>query len=168
MDKILFENKWVQLKERDGWYTFSHNTRGDGVSVLLFDSQTKEIVIRFENTPPHGGFNKTALTGTIEDGYTAKGTAVKEVLEEAGVTITEDELIYLGWVYPSKFSDFKQYLFAVDIAGKAFGAIEGDGTEGERDATVMSVSIDEALFINESSISACIARLAHMKGLKLL
>lgn len=161
-DEILYADKWMELKKRNGWYTFAHNTHGDGVAVLGFrkTSEGVQYLLRMEHTPCHGeGLRRTSLTGTIEHGLSAIQTAVKELLEESGYTASESEMIPMGWVFPSKFSDYKQNLFAVDLTGKTQGPIEGDGTNGEKGAYVVWVSLMEALEANDPSISATIAKL---------
>lgn len=159
-DEILFGNNWMELKKRDGWFTFAHNTHGDGVAVLGYRHTTDglQYLLRVEHTPPHGpGFRRTSLTGTIEHGLTPLQTAVKELLEESGYTAAESEMRPYGWVHPSKFSDYKQYIYAVCLDGKIQGPIEGDGSDGEKGASVVWVPLHEALAVNDPSVAATIA-----------
>lgn len=158
--KTLFENEWIAVHLRDEWYNYAHMVRGDGVGILIFDSETKKILFRKEHNPAHGeGVRPTSFTGTIENGLTPEQTAVLETREESGYTIEESELLPLGWVYPFKFSDYKQYLFAVNVAGKTPGEIKGDGSIGEKSASTYWGDEDEAVRINEPLISAMLLRL---------
>lgn len=140
-EESLFKSKWVEVLRRDGWFEFSRNTHGDGVAVLCYKIKKfgdfPDVLIRIENNPAHGGFIHTSVTGTIEENETPAETAIKEVKEETGYTITSEDMRYLGYVYPSKFSDYKQHLFAANLKGKKQGDIKGDGTFGEQGASVV-------------------------------
>lgn len=164
--KKLWGNKWLEVIEHDGWFTAAHNTHGDGVSVLGVDFDEGKFLIRVEHNPAHDpGFIKTALTGSIEGGLTALQTAVKELKEESGYVAEENRFRYLDWVYPSKFSDYKLHLFAVDLSGLKQGRIDGDGTRGEAGAYVEWHELESALQIRDPSVAAIIARLAGEKVL---
>ena len=160
--KMLWQNEWMEIREIDGWYTMAHNTKGDGVAVLGYDKDSSKILVRTEHNPAHGeGFRRTSLTGTIEGGITLLETAVKELKEESGYEADPSEFTELGVVFPSKFSDYRLYLFAVDLTGKQQGAIEGDGTEGEAGADVEWVAVTEAIrTVDDPSMCACILKLS--------
>ena len=161
-DEVLFKDKWMELRKKDNWYTYAHNTHGDGVAVLgtrQISGMVRQYLVRVEHTPPHGiGFRYTSLTGSIENGDLPRTTAVRELKEESGFIVSPDELIDLGWVYPSKFSDYKQHLFLVHLDGREQGEIEGDGSKGEEGASVIWMSISAALAVNDPSIGATVAR----------
>jgi len=170
MNKILHDNKWIQLLETDDGYVYSHEKRcgGEIIAVLPF-SVTKSMkghvfryLKRMEATPCHEGdqIKFTSITGGVENGD-IKGTVIMELKEEAGVDATEDELIDLGFVYPSKSQDTKVYLFAVDITGKEVGEAVGDGSKHEESAYVEWSDDDEALIQCTDSFNIAIfARLA--------
>jgi len=159
---ILAANKWMELRTvDDDGYTFGHMTHGDGVSVLGFN-QSGKILIRMEYTPAHHITHKpTSLTGTIEDGLSPEETAIKELKEESGYEAEIDELIPYGWVYPTKFLDYRQFLFAVDLTGKTQGPILGDGSSGEVGATVVWVPRKMALVVTDPSVAAIVAHLTY-------
>lgn len=164
-DKLLWKNKWLEVYERDEWYTFVHSPK-EGVSVLGYRTNGKtsienyDFLIRKEHTPCHGkGLRLTSLTGTIEEGDTPLKTAKKELLEESGYKAEESEFKYHGWTYLTKFSDFKSYLFSICLDGKEQGEIVGDGTKGEVDADVMWVDIHAASQIQTPGISTIILRM---------
>jgi len=169
-DEVLFRNQWMSVRVRNGWYTYSHNEKGDGVGILIWDSEKGKILVRSEHNPCHiplaGEENEdereyTSFTGTIENGLSPEETAVLETKEESGYEIIKDDLTPLGWIYPFKFSDYKQYLFAIDVKGKTSGKILGDGTRGEEDATTEWFSTNEAIFLNEPLIGTMLMRLMN-------
>lgn len=138
-EEILYKDEWLSLRKRN-YYTFVHEEKsnGRGVAVLGFKRTGKDswdFVGRYEETLPHGkGIKLTSLTGQIEEGLSPEETAVKEFLEEAGVTIDLNQLIPLGKVFPYKAADTTTFLFAVDCADLEIGDAKGDGTEGEKEA----------------------------------
>lgn len=164
-EKVLWRNEWLSAILKDGWYTFFRH-RANGVSVLVIDEVAKKILVRVEHTPCHAdGFKLTALTGSMEDFglgemANAENTAVMELREEAGIHAEILSLVFLGWVWPLKSSDYKQFLFALPWSVDAKRhEIVGDGSRGEEGADVKWVTYEEALMIEDPSISASMARL---------
>jgi len=137
-DEILYKGKFIQVRKKDGWYEYVHDNTGMFVAVLAFSQKDNETLFlgRFEEVPPHeDGISLVSLTGGLEEGENPKDGAVREFMEESGISITKDDLIALGQVRPSKGSDSVGYLYAVDLGetlekGKIFKGV-GDGTLGE-------------------------------------
>ena len=137
--ETICSGDWLSIKKIDDWYEYCHDEvcNGKGVAILGFkkiEDGTYRFVGRYENCPCHfDGITLTSLTGMVEEekGDTIESTAVKEMKEEAGIDITEDDLIYMGIVKESKMKDKKQYLFGVDVTDKEISKSIGDGTEGE-------------------------------------
>ena len=167
-DKVLWENEWLRVKMKDGWYTCTESTKGDGIAVCVFRPKTKEVLIRYEHTPCHGeGLRQTSITGMMDKGETPDQTALRELKEETGITANSDELLGLGWVFNSKSSSDKTYLFAVDGSNKEIGEIVGDGTKGEEGAYVKWESLEIALQLNAPSVLASLAKLCARGLMKL-
>jgi len=170
MDKILHDNKWIQLLETDDGYVYSHEKRcgGEIIAVLPFKlvktltGDVFKYLARMEATPCHEGdkLKFTSITGGVEE-CGIKASVIMELREEAGVIATEDELIELGFIYPSKSQDTKVYLFAMDITGKKVGEAVGDGSKHEESAYV-EWSSDSKMLVNctDSFNIAIFARLA--------
>lgn len=170
-DKLIFETRWTQLRKKFGWYDYLRHKNKDGVAVLCFNSETRKILVRYEHCPCHveekGELIRTAITGSIES-ETPIDTAIRELKEEAGVSVKRTQLWPLGIVYPSKFMDYKQHLFAVDIAGMELKEPKGDGTLGEMGAYVEWFDPDNIYFIPENTIGNCLFRLRSIHGVDLL
>ena len=143
--EILFDNKWVQLKQMvdkengvDG-YVFSHEKRCGGkiVSILPFktiNNVRTEFLIRHETTPCWGMDKKlSSVTGGVENDN-PKNTAVHEIKEECGYIVTESDLIDLGTIRGTKSIDTIYYLYGVDVTNKKKLAIKGDGSYLETQA----------------------------------
>lgn len=169
--KQLFDNKWIRVFLKDDWYTMTRS--GHGVAILPYRPKSKykdwdwEVLIRYEHCPPHtdgqreGKFSATAVTGMIEEGHTVVDTAVKELFEETGYKVDKGNLEYLGWVYPTKATDDKLHLFAIDLDGvpEPTDSLIGDGTKGEEGAYTRWVSVKEATRLPNMYIGACLAKM---------
>jgi len=169
-DKVLFENKWISVIERDGWYTLSHQPTGpEGVAVFVYDSKRNKALARYEHCPAHckpEEFYITAITGSMDkEGKSPLDIAVMELEEEAGLITTPGSLVSLGTCLPMKSSDYKQHLFALDYdSSLPLLKPSGDGTEGEEGAYVEWVSLPELVFCSAPSVGLSVARL-KMRGL---
>lgn len=156
-EKKLWGNEWIQVFELDDWYTiYRHGGTNSGVAVLAMKGD--EVLVRHENCLPHGGFVDTSITGTIEEGDDPLYTAVKELREESGYDVSPEKFVDLGWIYPSKASDMKMYLYAVEITDEPQGDLEGDGTKGEEGASVKWVSREEACFNKSPNVASMMMR----------
>ena len=133
-DKILYDNEWLQLRDRDG-YIFSHEIRCNGriVVVLPYKRTGKDswtFLVRNETTPCWGGPTLSCITGGVE-GEDPLDDAVRELKEEAGYEVPREDFIALGKCRGSKSSDTWYYLYAVDVANYIPGKALGDGTPGD-------------------------------------
>lgn len=172
-DVSLLANTWMDLRQKFGWYTYARHKSREGVAILCYNSETKKILIRKEHCPCHveneGELITTSITGSIEKGNDPKQTALIELKEEAGLELKSvEELKFLGKVFPSKFMDYVQYLFAVDIKDYQLLEPTGDGTKGEENAFVEEYDPKGFLEISENTIGNCIYRLRVKYGVDLL
>lgn len=159
-DKLLYDNKWVSLYETPDGYVYSHQTMagGDGVAILVYDLDTRMYYGRFEKTPCHSNdIQLCSITGTVENNDPL-GTAVMELMEEAGMEATSEELEVLGTCRPSKSSDTTMHLYAVNGTNKAFSEPKGDGTAGEIGAYCKWVSEEEAIQCKDPLMALLISR----------
>ncbi len=165
--KLLWQGDYMKVALIDGWYTAC--VQGNGVCVLLYDisdPDNKKFILREETNPAHGGVVKTSLTGMIDEGEQPIETAVREVKEESGITITEKDIIRLGWVHPDKGGTKKVFLFAADASEKEIGEIKGDGTKGEDGAVVTWANMEFMPYVNEPLMLAIAAKL-KLQGIDL-
>lgn len=148
-DDILFENKWIQVIERDGWYTFMHSVYSEGKAIMClvydFSGNIPKLLARFEHNPAHPNGTRsesnpkqemTSITGSYEKGMSIEEVVLMELEEEAGIIASLDELESLGEVYSNKASDTVIHLYAIDGSGKTLNPPKGDGSVGEEGAYV--------------------------------
>ena len=170
MTKILFENDWLALHEKDG-YTFLHENRCDNlVAICVFtkkDNKILKIYGRFENNPAHvkssDDFELCSITGGIDHDKTAETMALEELMEEAGIMAQEEDLIDLGQVKPYKAADTIVYLFALDMTGKESeihkDLATGDGSNGEEKCYCEWVDYEDVVECEDSLMHSMLLRL---------
>jgi 8-oxo-dGTP pyrophosphatase MutT (NUDIX family) len=164
-EKTLFKNKWINVIELDDGYTiYRLGETNEGVHILAYRAQKDEsldILIRQENCPPHGGMVPTGITGTVEKGDSLLETARRELLEESGYDRPKEDFQYQGSIYPSKASDFKIHLYAIDVGfTEPEQPIRGDGTKGEEGAsTYWTIAENCADIASAPALSVSILRL---------
>ncbi|MDX2162922.1 MAG: NUDIX domain-containing protein [bacterium] len=162
-DKVVCETPFVSLIERDG-YVFSHENRCDGqiVAILPFKGKGKrrQYLARLEVCPAHSPhIEPCSITGGVNPGEGVRETALHELLEEAGYTVQDADLIALGTVRPSKSADTTVHLFAVNIKGMQAGIATGDGTKFEEGAGTAWVDYAQAMDNKDPLFITAIARL---------
>ncbi len=172
-DKILFENPFVAIIDRDG-YTFLRETRADGkiVSVLPFRFENGKFtyLARLEVCPAHSpDLERCSITGGLEKiaGETPEHRAAEELWEEAGYRIDKEALIPLGIVRPSKASDTTVYLFAANVTGLKQHPAPGDGSKFEMGASTEWLTLEQALDVQDPLFLAAILRLRAKHPLEL-
>ena len=142
-DKQLFENEWLSIYERDGWYIIADESRcqdGQLIGLLIFTrdiaGNIDKVLGRYEYDHVTGekGTTLTSVTGGVDHGSTPIESALEEMAQEAGYYLTEEDLVPLGTFEPSKAMTTVMHLYGFDATGMEDmrrEEAEGDGTEGE-------------------------------------
>jgi 8-oxo-dGTP pyrophosphatase MutT (NUDIX family) len=165
-DKILFDNKWLQVKQRD-YYVYIHYPDCEGKSVVVLPFKKTDNGIHYlavkEMCLPHsdvpGIYN---VGGGIYPHETVEEGAIREVKEETGYTISADQLINLGTSYLSKACDTMMYLFAVEITEDTpLSNVRGDGTKGEQGIEPVWLVEEDIIFSPNPLFSSLFLRLNY-------
>jgi 8-oxo-dGTP pyrophosphatase MutT (NUDIX family) len=169
--KTLFTDKWLELRQTEDGYTYSHDGDAAGgghkVAVCVVNNKEGKVLGRYEYTPCHKeGIKLCSITGGVENND-PRATAVHELLEEAGIKAEPDDLLELGEVWPSKSSDTVCHLFALMYDGEINEKPAGDGSVGEEGATVKWVHPLEAMGCGDPLLPTMMSRL-HILRLAML
>ena len=130
--------------------------RGDSAAVLLFNTDTKCVVLVNQFKAPTlgkgqgGGWITETLAGMVDRYETPEATAVRETLEETGYDISETKLKLITKFFSSPGGTSECiYLYYAQVRD-ADKVAEGGGnkTEGE-DITVKEIPLDELLEIDQ-------------------
>lgn len=149
-NKTLFANSWLSLMQIEdpdkgvSGYVYAHETRCDGKIVLILPFRGKkdsafggiEVMFRREVTPSWDMNPRlSGITGGVEEEDPAED-ALRELEEEAGYTLSRENLIFLGTAYASKAMDTVYYLYAVNVDGQSQQNATGDGSRLESEGSV--------------------------------
>lgn len=126
--------------------------RGDSAAVMLFNTDTKCVVVVNQFKAPTlgkglgGGWLDETLAGMVERYETPESTAVRETLEETGYKIVESRLKLIAKFFSSPGGTSECiYLYYAEVSDKdKVGS--GGGAEGEgEDIQVMEIPLDDLL-----------------------
>lgn len=129
--QLLADDKWLQLRkivfpeENIHGYVYSHeiSCQGNKVCFLPFKKNVigdYEYLLRKEAVPcwELGAPLYSAFTGSCEPNLTFEETFIKELREESGYSLDEEEswrIIRLGFSFGTKSTDTIYHLFSVDL-----------------------------------------------------
>jgi 8-oxo-dGTP diphosphatase len=139
-EKILFQSKWVSLKETQKGFQYLERKGINSVAVFLLrripksESIPFEVLIRFQPLPVDNSFDQQLfpcpITGSIDDGEKVEESAIREAYEEAGYIIKND-MHYLGRYFVGTQTNEKVFMFYADVTDLKLSKPKNDGTYHE-------------------------------------
>jgi ADP-ribose pyrophosphatase len=127
--------------------------RGDAVGVLLFDADTRSVVLveqfklpgligrRRDDPATADGWITELAAGTIDEGETAEQAVVREAFEETGYRISDPKLI--GKFFSSAGGTSERFFLYFASASETERQARGGGLAGEEDIKVFAVGVDD-------------------------
>ncbi len=171
-EKMLFKDKWVSIIEKTikngGKYLYSKadwcNSQGVAILPFAFKDEQLKLLGRFEVCPAHSDeLELCSITGGMDkEGENALVTAWRELIEEGGYKVKQEDIIYLGSVRPSKASDMTTHLFSVPMNDESrFEVVEatGDGTAGEEGAYCDWITEEQLILSKDPLLHAMYVRM---------
>lgn len=125
-DKIEYVSEYITVKKNEGYY-YAERKGVDSVAFVLFSidpNDEKRIGIVKEFKSPVNEFVLTAFGGSIDDEKyhnDLRELVVEEALEEAGFTISVDQVDYYGKCFVSTQMNQYCHLFGVNVDKKLQG-----------------------------------------------
>jgi 8-oxo-dGTP pyrophosphatase MutT (NUDIX family) len=97
--KVIFETKWIKVKETGKGFQYLERKGTDSVAVFLLRSKPNgyEVLIRMQPLCIHGddyALFPCPITGSIDENELPINTAIRETYEEAGYKL--NSINYLG------------------------------------------------------------------------
>ncbi len=152
-------------------YKRSKVTKKDAVSVLLYDKNDDTVIlVKQYRYPMHkfvnNGYLLEIVAGTLDESNKIRETAVKEVEEEVGYKLKENELIPLSVCYTSPgYSTEKIFQFAAIVNNKK--KINGGGgvkKEHENIQVVKMPLLQFSAFCENGSIIDAKTKLSYFES----
>jgi ADP-ribose pyrophosphatase YjhB (NUDIX family)/2'-5' RNA ligase len=135
-DKPMFASKWHTIKSDENGYQYTEGIKGIAVLPYRKNGEITQFLIRDENNPMvENNELVTVITGRIDEGETLAQSCVRELKEEGGYVIQENQLENLGRIYIGKSSPIPDELYTVDLTGLEEGEITTDGTHYEANSS---------------------------------
>lgn len=136
-----------------GFQKRSKLTRKDAVAVLLYNEDTKKLILAKQfRYPIHHKISENIIevvAGKIEEGQTPKQAAVREVFEEVGYVIDEDRLSKPIEMYASPgYSTETIYIFLAVVKNSDKDPNAGGGLKDEHE-DVETVEMDVNEFMKQ-------------------
>jgi SepF-like predicted cell division protein (DUF552 family) len=132
---------------KDPGYYYVERLGMDSIAFLLHDSneEDKPYIVLEQYHSPRRIFQKGAFTGSMDkDGLTPEDTTIEEILEEAGYTITKDNLHKVGLQTVGANTNEEVHLFIADITGLQRKKKESENI-WEENTNLIKMSKDEIL-----------------------
>jgi nudix-type nucleoside diphosphatase (YffH/AdpP family) len=123
--------------------------RGGSVAVLIFNLDTQKLILinqfRYPAHKNGQGWMTEIIAGMVDDGETPEESAQRELLEEAGLTISSFEHICDFYPSPGGSSE-RIFLYYAEVSGEfaIYSKTGGLAGHGE-DIMTMEVTLEEAL-----------------------
>ena len=163
-EKIVFKSNGFDVV-KEGEFS-GIRTKDDSVLILPFISDDQGLplmlgVLNEKNSFRSGGYSISIISGRPEDeDPNTLATAQRELLEETGFDVTEDERWYfIGTLTGTKFVDSIHPCFAVDITDLTQGEVKTDGSEQEKLSTFKLIPTNEIISVEDPFISALFLRI---------
>lgn len=163
-EKLLYGSKrfdLVEIGESTGI-----RTKDDSVLILPFVSDDRGLplmvgVLNEKNSFRMGGYALSIISGTPEEeDPNTLATAQRELLEETGFDVSEEERWYfLGTLTGSKFVDSIHPCFAVDVSNINPGEPKTDGSEQERLSKFLMIPSNDVLSVEDPFIPSLFLRI---------
>jgi ADP-ribose pyrophosphatase len=123
--------------------------RGNSVAVLVFNLDTQKIILinqfRYPTYKNGHGWVTELIAGMVDQGETPEESARRELLEEAGLTISSFERICDFYPSPGGSSELI-FLYYAEVSGEFAVYSKTGGVPGHgEDIMTMEVTLEEAL-----------------------
>ncbi len=151
-DTLLFENKWVSVYETEDGYTYTYCSPTVVIIPFRLDpQQLKNYEFMFnQEYIPTLGFALRPVSGTLEENESPEQCAIRELREETGYIVNEDDLIFYSYLKGSSSSIHPIGIYFVDVTDKEKGEASTDNSYYEQ--------FMQNLWINETLLDRLIVK----------
>lgn len=158
--KLMYQDKWLKFYQdeiefsdgRKGTYAWAN--RKDGVGLVIV-TKSKKILLHKEFRYVIKDYSWEIQGGGIDDGESLEEAALRELKEEVGVSVSQNELIRLGTFYPLHSMNTEKVTVFMAIIDEAQTSTAGS-EHSEEIHDVRYFSFDEALEMIDTGVINCL------------
>ena len=176
MEKVVFDAKWIKVKQTPKGYFFSERKGTDSVAVLLYRqvefSNIIEVLVRMQPLPVENAQTnddadipklfQCPITGGMEEGYMPLQIAIKECEEEAGYILNEQVVRSIGKYYVGTQTNEVVHMYIANVTSFAPRDIKGDGTYFESISKNVWMNLNMVLNADYSGLNIIANKLQRM------
>lgn len=135
-DVVVFDSKWVKVKQSDKGFLFLERKNRDSIAVLLLrdvgEDKPYEMLVRYQPLCVDHQLHACPITGGIDHpDQLLIDLARKEIEEEAGYEVGTDRIYEFGSYIVGTQTNEKCHMFLCDVTGLEPTIPQGDGTYHE-------------------------------------
>ena len=166
----LTNNRFLNIKEvkqperHVNGYQFAERLGTNSVAFVCYDKNTKEFLVNDEYKPPTDEFVLGAFGGSLDKDRVMVDIIIDEVKEEAGFSVSKDDVKFVGRMFVSTQMNQYCYLYIVFVDRKNQ---EKKKPENAVEAMATTEWVDEKGIMELNDWKA-ITILAKAKSLKIL
>lgn len=127
MEETIFETPWIKVKRTPRGFDYLERKGKDSVAIALCRTNQHgetEVLVRYQPLCVHNAaldeqqrLYPCLVTGGLEEGENAYDCAIREIKEETGYEVTEDNLGYLTTYIAGTQTNESVYLYFADVNG---------------------------------------------------
>ena len=135
-DKLIVKTKHLDMYKTEKGFFYCQRRSVNSIAVLCFKKIKNEFffLIRYQPMPQveekknWDQLYPCPITGSIEKNENPLTSAVREILEEGGITINENDLIVINPSVASTQMNEKVFYYLVDVTNKKIETPQNDGS----------------------------------------
>ena len=152
--------KYIELTCEGRWEYIKRINCEGVVLVLIYNEDTQRFLTVEQYRPPIKQRLIEFPAGLVDIGETPAQAAVREVSEETGFQVREEELIDLGYVYSAVgISDEKAYLFAAIVNNQTpVHEVSHSVIEKHHELKIMWLEEKDLIYLNAAKVLSILCR----------
>lgn len=137
---VVFDSGWLKVIRTPRGFYYAERKGVCSVAVLCYrvvdTEEGIDVLVRKQPLPIRGAqahddkeieLFSCPITGTMDEGKTPLEVAINEVKEEAGILVSEAEMVYVKKYSVGTQTNEEVYCFVCDVTGKSSTRVTPDG-----------------------------------------
>ncbi|MDE5949626.1 MAG: NUDIX domain-containing protein [Malacoplasma sp.] len=164
-DKLIVKTKHLDMYKTEKGFYYCQRRSVNSIAVLCFKKVKDDFffLIRLQPMPQveekkvWSQLYPCPITGSIEQDESPETSAVREVLEEGGITINENDLIAINPSVATTQMNEKVFYYLADVTNKKIEAPQNDGSIFE--------AVSENIWVSQKELETIINNDLYLSSL---